>query len=209
MKFFLFSFLFLQTCLLAYGQEQGNFRLSAATSRASFTNKTYTLNGLPYPVAGRTLQSYGVALEYYVGDYVSLAYSLEFGNTSLGARYMRYPFGIQAAAVPFISALNFGGDWIYAALLLAITPESVVFHFPVQENKFYIAPYISPLGIYREKLPNQDPTPSVGFAIGSKVDIFSGRFAISPYLGTRTLYRARSGSWGIEGGIHVGLLIND
>lgn len=199
--------------LVAFGspadaQEQGNFKLSASANRAVFPTRSYSNSGNPTTVPARTFQGYGLALEYYVGDFVSLSYALEFGNTSQGANYMRYPVGPLLAMYPFLNALN-GSDALYLAVLLAITPEGIHLHLPIQENKFYIAPYISPLGIFREKLPNQPATPSLGFSVGSKFEVFSKNFTFSPYVGVRTLYRSMSGGWGVEGGLHIGLLLND
>jgi|GEM_PF-3378410 len=191
-------------------QEQGSFKLSASANRTSFQTKNYTNNGFPTSVPGRVIQGYGLALEYYIGDFVSFSYVLEFGNTSRGARYMRYPVGPQLAILPFIGTGYYGGsNAIYLAMLLAVTPEGVHFHLPIQENKFYIAPYISPLGMFREKLPNQAATPALGFSIGSKLEIFSKNFTFSPYAGVRTLYRVATGGFGIEAGLHIGLLLND
>jgi hypothetical protein len=208
----LFFLLFCMVILPAQAQEQGNFKFSASTSRASFKTKNYTdlMGNVTNTVTGRTLQSYGIAFEYYVGDYVSIYYNLEFGNTTQGARYMRYPAGIQMAVVPLVNAASWGdSDLLYLAMLLAIMPEAVHLHIPVQRQQFYITPYFAPLTIYREKLPNRNPTPALGFAIGSKIEIFHNNFAISPYLGTRTLYRSQTGGWGLEGGFHIGLLLGN
>ena len=212
MKQLLTTLFIFQVCA-AWGQEQGMFKISASANRTSFGTRhyNYTTNGnAPLTIPARTLQGYGLALEYYIGDYVSLSYCLEFGNTTQGARYMRYPLGPQLAVIPFLSSVNYGGsDALYLAMLLAILPEGIHLHMPIQEGSFYISPYISPFGIFREKLPNQLPTPSLGFSTGAKIEVFSKNFAIAPYAGVRTLYRSRSGGWGIEAGLHIGLLIGD
>lgn len=210
MKKKLFLFCLLIFSLPAWAQEQGMFKISATANRTSFSNKRYVdPQSGAYTLPGRVVQGYGVALEFFVGDFVSLSWCLEFGNTNQGANYMRYPAGIQA--LPFlINNINVGSSsWVYTTLLLAITPEGIHLHLPIQEQKLYIAPYISPLGIYREKKANLPPSPALGLSIGTKFEVYSKNFTFSPYAGVRTLYNTRSGGWGIEGGLHVGMVLGD
>ncbi len=208
MKNFTLLFLLLLT-LPAYAQEQGLLKLSVSANRASFGAKRYTDDaGAAYTLPGRTVQGYGLNLEYFVGDYVSLAWSVEFGNTSQGANYMRYPAGIQM--LPYlINNLNATSDWSYTALLLAILPEGVYWHLPIKEGKMYITPYISPFNIFREKKANLPPTPALGLSTGCRAELYAQKFTFAPYFGARTNYSVKSGGWGFEAGLHVGLLIND
>ncbi len=177
--------------------EQGDFVLSATAAETNYND-----------FALKT--SYGLDMQYFVDDNVSLNYSFR-----LGERYAHVPAAAPASAImlfiAFTTANN--GDtevenkltgWgIISGIALALVPEGVSFHLRVNDH-LAVSPYINPLGlewIREEGVGGRDTW--LGGSAGAKGNLILGDFVVAPYGEYKKLY-GRKGNWGTGAGIAIG-----
>jgi hypothetical protein len=196
MKIRYFFFVFLATCQLIFtshilAQEQGNVRFSLMTERLIYDN--------------RTIQNYGLAVDWFVADWCSLQYSFAIGNTSKRKFYANVPLGAWISGVPLRGFVSTWDDsYLFLLFLTMLLPEGANFHIPVNEQ-FKISPFVYPLGMYyEESAENNNGRFIGGLSTGLRFNVFKDNFSFSPYAGVRTLYQRDSG-WGLLVGLSVGI----
>ncbi|OJJ15700.1 hypothetical protein BKI52_38105 [marine bacterium AO1-C] len=131
--------------------------------------------------------SIGLHPEIFLGDNISIGYSLRLGLTldSSSKFYINYPLGVLWAGEFF---RNSNDDNFYynipLGILVAIIPQRISYHIE-HTNKFRSEIYLEPLATdYIVDLLNPQPVLSTGVRLNFMV----GRVAISPYGGIRTAY---------------------
>lgn len=176
-------------------QEAGRVRFSIAPERTQYLD--------------RVVQSYGLDLEIYLSDYVSMSYRFAFGRTRDNGLYAHIPMGTWFAAYPFTIYVNTTDDfYLYATLISVALPESLNFHIPLNDN-FHLSPYIAPLGMYYEEVdPNLPASFDAGFSLGLRLNVFNQMqtAALAPYVGLRRLYK-RDAEFGLLAGFTLGLVL--
>jgi hypothetical protein len=186
----LFIILFFAQITWAWAQAESYSRLSFTAERMQYSD--------------RLVHAGGLVFEYYISDWFSISYPLDFGVNSQNRFYMRFPTGVWLATYPFTTYANTGQNfWLYASIVAVVLPESLHWHIRASEN-FHISPFAAPLGMYYEKTINDNsPALEAGFTGGLRFDVFRNNLAFSPYLAGRSLYRRGSG-WGLVGGFTFG-----
>ncbi len=160
-------------------------------SSAQFEKKNFVLSATGAQIEYDSFtprNAYGLDLQYFVSDHVSLNYNLKFGE-----RYVHLPAGAPVAVVALVMAVasandGSGGLFVAGGLLAALLPEGVSFHANVNQN-VVISPYINPLGFEWIKNANAGgrDTWLTGSA-GTKVNFLLGDFVIAPYGEYKMLY---------------------
>ncbi|HAS46806.1 MAG TPA: hypothetical protein DCS93_40350 [Microscillaceae bacterium] len=131
--------------------------------------------------------SVGLHPEIFLGDDISIGYSLRLGLTldSTNQFYINYPLGLLWSIELF---RNSNDDNFYynipLAVLAALVPQRISYHIE-HTNKFRSEIYLEPLATdYIVDLLNPQPVLSTGVRLNFMV----GPVAISPYAGIRTAY---------------------
>ena len=131
--------------------------------------------------------SIGIHPEIFLGDDISIGYSLRLGLTldSTNQFYINYPLGLLWSIELFRNANddNFYYN-IPLAVLAALVPQRISYHIE-HTNKFRSEIYLEPLATdYIVDLLNPQPVLSTGV----RLNFMAGNVAISPYAGIRTAY---------------------
>ena len=131
--------------------------------------------------------SIGVHPEIFLGDDISIGYSLRLGLTldSTNQFYINYPLGLLWSIELFRNANddNFYYN-IPLAVLAALVPQRISYHIE-HTNKFRSEIYLEPLATdYIVDLLKPQPVLSTGV----RLNFMAGNVAISPYAGIRTAY---------------------
>jgi hypothetical protein len=185
--------LFFSSFTIAQNPEAGNVRLSILTER------------IQYPSTGRFTQSFGLQLEWFVSDLISLNYNFDGGFNIDRKFYFHMPLGTWFASYPFSTYANTGQNfWLYASVISLVIPEGINFNIRPSETMM-ISPYIAPLGVYYERrIENDNRSFEAGFSGGLKFSVSKENLFFAPYAGMRSLYK-RGSTWGIVGGVNLGV----
>ncbi|TAF64087.1 MAG: hypothetical protein EAZ55_12240 [Cytophagales bacterium] len=151
-------------------------------------------------------QTYGLQLEIYPAEWISLGYQFSLGQSSendIFGNYGHMTMGVYGASFPFRTYINTEEDFfLYVAVLAALLPESITFHIPITSS-FYISPYAAPFGIEYMRLDGEDYYKG-SFTGGVRLNIYYNGINFMPYMGARTTYD--NPNWGIMLGASIGVI---
>ena len=131
--------------------------------------------------------SIGLHPEIFLGDEISIGYSLRLGATAgLDSQfYINYPLGVLWSAALFRNANE--DNYYYnipLGLLAVLIPQRISYHLE-HTNAFRSEIYLEPFGVdYIVNRLNPQPV----LSIGVRLNLMVGPLAISPYGGIRTAY---------------------
>lgn len=215
---FLFFFIVLQDC---FAQNKFNYNHFGSRQKGILKKKeigdgsSFRLNLIAEQWQTDQFQarSFGLELELYVSNNVSIASQFDIGSlTNNKGRYGHIPLGVWLAGYPlsWVNVANPNNNGLYyLAFLLAILPETVNFHIPLANDKITISPYLTPIGMHYLGTVNANTTYEqflLGFTGGVKVNIFFGKeleWAITPHIAWRGLYKQNTPN-GFLGGFKIG-----
>jgi hypothetical protein len=179
-KGFLIS-VFLFVSFMSYGQlEEGDFLLSA-DYRTSLSNNVGQNHG-------------GFNIEYMATNTLGLNYSFYLGD-----EYIHIPGGFLLGIVILAYVIQDAEALLYSFLI----PEGITININLAE-KFYLSPYLNPLGVEYHWNENVDEEVMLVGALGIKVKSFlTSKIMLIPF--TEIQHNYLDAKWDLRAGISVGM----